>query len=44
MLDAAGFETKVTNRLIASMASYEVPGRSSIGIDCMKLFARRLAN
>ncbi|HEX8147664.1 MAG TPA: long-chain fatty aldehyde decarbonylase [Pyrinomonadaceae bacterium] len=44
MLDAAGFETKVTNRLIASMASYEVPGRSSIGLDCMKLFARRMAN
>jgi fatty aldehyde decarbonylase len=44
MLDAAGFETKVTNRLIASMASYEVPGRSSIGLDCMKLFARRMGN
>lgn len=40
MLDKAKFNTKVTNQLIASMASYEVPGRSSIGIDCLKLLAR----
>jgi fatty aldehyde decarbonylase len=42
MLDAAEFDMKVTNQLIAGMASYEVPGRASIGLgDCMKIFARR---
>jgi fatty aldehyde decarbonylase len=41
MLDKANFNIKVTNQLIASMASYEVPGRSSIGLgDCLKLFKR----
>lgn len=32
MLDRAGFDTPTTNRLIASMAAYEVPGRSDLGI------------
>lgn len=36
MLDEAEFEPKVTNQLIASMASYEVPGRTNIGLDCLK--------
>jgi len=33
MLDRAGFDPKVTNQLIASMASYEVPARTRIGIE-----------
>jgi fatty aldehyde decarbonylase len=33
MIDKAGFQPRVANQLIASMTSYEVPGRSSIGID-----------
>ena len=33
MLDRAGFEPKVTNQLIASMASYEVPERTRIGLE-----------
>lgn len=36
MLDRAGFDLKITNQLIAGMASYEVPGRSNIGLDCLK--------
>jgi fatty aldehyde decarbonylase len=32
MLDHAGFDLRVTNQLIASMASYEVPGRANIGL------------
>jgi fatty aldehyde decarbonylase len=36
MLDEAEFDPKVTNQLIASMASYEVPGRTNIGLDCLK--------
>jgi fatty aldehyde decarbonylase len=40
MLDRANFDMKITNQLIAGMASYEVPGRSSIGLDCLKIFAR----
>jgi fatty aldehyde decarbonylase len=41
MLDKANFNMKITNQLIAGMASYEVPGRSSIGLgDCLKLFNR----
>jgi fatty aldehyde decarbonylase len=33
MLDKAGFDPKVTNQLIASMASYEVPERTRIGLE-----------
>ena len=40
MLDRANFDMKITNQLIAGMASYEVPGRASIGLDCLKIFAR----
>lgn len=41
MLDRANFNVKTTNQLIAGMASYEVPGRSSIGLgDCLKIFKR----
>lgn len=39
MLDKANFDVKITNQLMASMASYEVPGRSSIGLDCLKILA-----
>lgn len=41
MLDRANFDTKIVNQLIAGMASYEVPGRSSIGLDCLKIFNRK---
>jgi fatty aldehyde decarbonylase len=33
MLDRANFDTKITNALLASMGSYEVPGRANLGID-----------
>lgn len=32
MLDKAGFDAATTNRLVASMAAYEVQGRSDLGI------------
>jgi fatty aldehyde decarbonylase len=32
MLDTTGFESRVTNQLISSMAAYEVPGRVDLGI------------
>lgn len=32
MLDKAGFNAATTNRLVASMAAYEVPGRGDLGI------------
>jgi fatty aldehyde decarbonylase len=39
MLYQAGFDLEVTNQLIASMTSYEVPGRKSLGLgDCLKDF------
>ncbi|HEX7154266.1 MAG TPA: long-chain fatty aldehyde decarbonylase [Thermoanaerobaculia bacterium] len=39
MLYQAGFDLDVTNQLIASMTSYEVRGRASIGLgDCLKDF------
>lgn len=39
MLFQAGFDLDVTNQLIASMTSYEVPGRASLGLgDCLKDF------
>jgi len=39
MLYQAGFDLDVTNQLIASMTSYEVPGRASLGLgDCLKDF------
>jgi fatty aldehyde decarbonylase len=39
MLFQAGFDLEVTNQLIASMTSYEVPGRASLGLgDCLKDF------
>jgi fatty aldehyde decarbonylase len=41
MLDQANFDMKITNQLIAGMASYEVPGRSSIGLDCLKILKRK---
>ena len=42
MLDIANFEPRITNQLLASMTSYEVPGRTSIGLDCLKAYATRL--
>jgi fatty aldehyde decarbonylase len=41
MLYRAEFDTKITNQLMASMISYEVPGRKSIGLDCLKILAAR---
>ena len=41
MLDQANFDMKVTNQLIAGMSAYEVPGRSSIGIDCLSILNRK---
>ena len=41
MLDEANFNMKITNQLIAGMASYEVPGRASIGIDCLSILTRK---
>jgi fatty aldehyde decarbonylase len=39
MLYQAGFDLEITNQLIASMTSYEVPGRKSLGLgDCLKDF------
>ena len=39
MLYQAGFDLDVTNQLIASMTSYEVPGRANLGIkECLKDF------
>lgn len=39
MLFQAGFDLDVTNQLIASMTSYEVPGRASLGLgECLKDF------
>lgn len=39
MLYQAGFDLDVTNQLIASMTSYEVPGRASLGLgECLKDF------
>ncbi|WP_179137313.1 hypothetical protein, partial [Candidatus Entotheonella palauensis] len=32
MLDTAGFDMQVVNQLIATMTSYEAPGRSNIGL------------
>ncbi len=41
MLDRARFDSKVTNQLLASMASYEIKGRKTAGLgalrDAMKL-------
>ena len=42
MLDEANFNMKITNQLIAGMASYEVPGRASIGIDCLSILTRKM--
>jgi fatty aldehyde decarbonylase len=36
MLDRANFDLKITNQLIAGMASYEIPGRANIGLDFVK--------
>jgi hypothetical protein len=36
MLDRARFEPRVVNQLVAGMAAYEVPGRSSLGLDRLK--------
>lgn len=36
MLDRANFDMKITNQLIAGMASYEVPGRANIGLGFLK--------
>ena len=39
MLFQAKFDLDTTNQLIASMTSYEVPGRASLGLgDCLKDF------
>jgi len=39
MLYEAGFNLDVVNQLIASMTSYEVPGRASVGLgDCLRDF------
>jgi fatty aldehyde decarbonylase len=39
MLYQAGFDLEITNQLIASMTSYEVPGRASLGLgECLKDF------
>ena len=39
MLYQAGFDLDVTNQLIASMTSYEVPGRAALGLgDCLRDF------
>jgi fatty aldehyde decarbonylase len=32
MLDTTGFETRVVNQLVSSMAAYEIPGRVDLGI------------
>lgn len=45
MLYQAGFDLDVTNQLIASMTSYEVPGRASLGLgDCLKDFLSAKGN
>ncbi|PVX28397.1 DUF3066 domain-containing protein [Sphingomonas pokkalii] len=36
MLDKANFDPKITNQLIASMASYEAPGRVSAGLEFLR--------
>ena len=36
MLDQANFDPKITNQLIASMASYEAPGRASAGLEFLR--------
>jgi fatty aldehyde decarbonylase len=36
MLEQAAFDPKITNQLIAGMASYEVPGRVNLGLDFLR--------
>jgi fatty aldehyde decarbonylase len=36
MLDKAQFDRKLTDQLVASMASYEIPGRVSLGLDFLR--------
>jgi fatty aldehyde decarbonylase len=36
MLERAAFDPKITNQLIAGMASYEIPGRVNLGLDFLR--------
>ena len=36
MLDKAQFDRKLTDQLVASMTSYEIPGRVSLGLDFLR--------
>lgn len=40
MLHTTGFDSRVANQLIASMAAYEVPGRGALGLDLLRNAAK----